>query len=58
MSGLVIECPCGHVVEAPGEQALLDAARAHVAASHPDLAGRLLDEDLLRMAMREHSRPG
>ena len=58
MSGLVIECPCGHVIEAPDERGLLEAARAHVAASHPELVGRLSDDDLLRMAERESSRPG
>jgi hypothetical protein len=47
---LTIRCRCGEVVHGEDEQTLLAAARRHVEADHPELAGRLSDEDLLAMA--------
>lgn len=58
MPDLMIECACGHVAPAPDERLLLGAARERIAARHPELAGRLSDEDLVRMAEREPTRPG
>lgn len=50
MSSLVIQCECGHLVQGNDEAALLAAAHEHIAAVHPDLVGRLSDEDLRAMA--------
>lgn len=47
---LTIRCECGHLVRADDEQALLAAAREHIAAAHADLVGTLSDDDLRRMA--------
>jgi predicted small metal-binding protein len=49
MPSLVIRCQCGHSVHADDEAALLDAAHEHIAAVHPDLVGRLSDDDLRGM---------
>lgn len=53
MSSLSIRCECGHMVHGDDESALLAAARTHIAAEHPELVGRLSDEDLRRMARQE-----
>jgi len=50
MPPLVIRCECGHAVRAHDEAALLVAAREHIASQHPDLVGRLSDDDLRAMA--------
>ncbi len=47
---MTIRCECGHVLRADDERQLLVAAREHIDAVHPELAGRLSDEDLLSMA--------
>lgn len=49
-SSLVIRCACGHVVDGTDEARLLAAAREHIDAAHPELVGRLTDEELLAMA--------
>jgi hypothetical protein len=46
---LTIRCECGHLVSGHGEEALLAAAREHIASRHPDLVGRLSDADLLAL---------
>jgi hypothetical protein len=48
--GLIIRCECGHEVHGEDESRLLAAAREHVASAHPELLGRLTDDDLLAMA--------
>ena len=53
MSPMLIQCECGQRVEGQDEPAVLAAAREHIAAQHPDLVGRLSDEDLRRMAHRQ-----
>lgn len=47
---LVIRCECGGEVHADEETALLAAAREHIAERHPDLVGKLSDDDLRAMA--------
>jgi hypothetical protein len=47
---MIIRCRCGKIVRGDDERALLAAARRHIAADHPELADRLSDDDLLRMA--------
>ena len=53
MPALEIRCECGHLVRGDDETTLLAAAREHIAARHPELVGRLSDDDLRRMAGRE-----
>lgn len=53
MSSHVIACECGQEVRGDDESALLAAAREHIAARHPELVGRLSDEDLRKMAREE-----
>lgn len=53
MSSLVIHCQCGQVVHGDDETALLAAVHEHVATAHPELAGRLSDDDLRAMARQE-----
>ena len=53
MSSLVIRCECGFVVRGDDEPALLAAAREHITARHPELVGRLSDDQLRQMAGRE-----
>jgi hypothetical protein len=43
---LVIDCPCGHRLEAPDEEGLVIRARDHVEEHHPDL--QRTDEQLRR----------
>ena len=53
MSAMLIQCECGQRVEGEDETAALAAAHEHIAAKHPELVGRLSDEDLRRMAQRQ-----
>ena len=53
MSPMLIDCECGRRLEGEDEPALLAAAHEHIAAQHPDLVGRLSDDDLRRMARRQ-----
>jgi hypothetical protein len=53
MSAMLIQCECGHRVQAEDEPALLAAAHEHIAAQHPDLVASLSDEDLRRMARQQ-----
>ena len=47
---LVIDCECGAVVRADTEDALVAAARAHIARAHAAAAGAVTQSDLLAMA--------
>ena len=53
MCPMLIQCECGQCVEGEDEPAVLAAAHEHIAAQHPDLAGRLSDDDLRGMAHRQ-----
>jgi hypothetical protein len=57
MPTMEIRCECGHVVRGEEEATLLSNARRHIAEHHPDLTGRLSDEDLRGMT-REASASG
>ena len=46
---LIIRCTCGRVVRGDDEASLLAAAWTHIRSSHPDLVGRLTDDELLEM---------
>lgn len=45
-----IVCVCGKVLEAKDDDELFAKARAHVAADHPDLMGKVSREDILARA--------
>lgn len=44
---LVLECPCGAVLRAEGEDGIVEEANAHLRAAHPDLAGSYSREQIL-----------
>jgi hypothetical protein len=45
-----ITCVCGKVIEGRDDDELWAKAEAHVAASHPDLVGKVSREDILARA--------
>ncbi len=45
-----LQCPCGEMIVAATEDELVEKARAHLAAVHPDLAGEYSRDDILFMA--------
>lgn len=49
--GKAIACECGHVVRASVDEELLRLARMHIAQSHPDMIGKVADDELLAMAV-------
>jgi predicted small metal-binding protein len=46
----VINCECGYVVRGESDEELLAGARSHIQEAHPDLAGKVGDDDLMAMA--------
>jgi predicted small metal-binding protein len=46
----VINCECGYVVRGDSDEELLKGARQHISDAHPEMAGKVGDEDLLAMA--------
>jgi hypothetical protein len=46
----VIICECGHVVRGATDAVLLANAEAHIRQEHPELVGRVTQQDLLDMA--------
>ena len=46
----VINCDCGFVVRGDSDAELLTNAQAHIASDHPDMVGKVADDDLLAMA--------
>ena len=49
----VINCECGEVVRADGDDELVAKVERHVAEAHPELVGKLSREDVLGMAEEE-----
>jgi predicted small metal-binding protein len=49
----VVNCECGEVVRAAGEDELVRLVETHVERSHPDLVGKLSRDDILGMAEEE-----
>jgi predicted small metal-binding protein len=45
-----INCECGYIVRGETDQELLANAREHIRTDHPDLEGKMSDEQLLGMA--------
>ncbi len=46
----VINCECGYVVRGETDDELLAGARKHISDAHPEMVGKVGDEDLLGMA--------
>jgi predicted small metal-binding protein len=45
----VITCDCGYVMRADTETEVVDQANEHIRSDHPDLIGKLSDDDLVAM---------
>jgi len=45
-----INCLCGKVVEGEDDDELWEKAKAHLAADHPDLVGKVSRDDILAQA--------
>jgi predicted small metal-binding protein len=45
----IIKCVCGFVVRGESEEELLGAAETHIREMHPELAGKVTQEDLRAM---------
>ena len=48
--GKVINCECGEVVRAEGDDELVQKVEQHVGEAHPDLIGKMSRDDVLAMA--------
>jgi predicted small metal-binding protein len=48
--GKVINCECGEVVRADGDDELVQKVERHVGEAHPELVGKLSRDDVLAMA--------
>jgi predicted small metal-binding protein len=48
--GKVINCDCGYVVRGETDEELLQGARQHISDAHPEMEGKVSDEQLLGMA--------
>jgi predicted small metal-binding protein len=46
----IINCECGEVIRAEGEDELVRKVEQHVTEAHPELAGKMSREDVLAMA--------
>ena len=46
----VINCECGYTVRGETDEDLLQDARGHIQAEHPEMAESVTDEQLLSMA--------
>jgi predicted small metal-binding protein len=46
----VINCECGYVVRGATDEDLVAGAREHIQRDHPDMVGKMSDDDLLAMA--------
>jgi predicted small metal-binding protein len=46
----VINCECGYVVRGDSDDQLLADANKHIREQHPDMVGKVSDDQLLAMA--------
>jgi predicted small metal-binding protein len=46
----VINCDCGYVARGENDEELLADAHRHIQDKHPDMVGKVSDEDLLSQA--------
>jgi predicted small metal-binding protein len=51
--GRVINCECGEVIRAEGDDELVAKVSDHVARDHPDLVGKLSRDDVIAMSEEE-----
>jgi hypothetical protein len=49
----IINCECGEAVRGDSDDALIAAVQAHVKKHHPDLVGKLSEQDILAMSEEE-----
>jgi predicted small metal-binding protein len=49
----LINCECGEVVQGKSDEELLTAVQVHISRDHPELVGKLSQEDILSMAVEE-----
>ena len=49
----LINCECGEVVRGNSDEELLAAVQVHISRDHPELVGKLSQEDVLSMAEEE-----
>lgn len=52
-AGMILRCECGVTISANGRHDLVDKARGHYAAAHPDLGSDIPAELILAMAEEE-----
>lgn len=48
----ILDCPCGHTMEEPTEDAIVETAFAHLRDQHPHMAGEYERHHILFMARR------
>ena len=41
-----ITCECGYVIRGDSDDSVVDGAREHMRVDHPDLVGKVTDDDL------------
>jgi predicted small metal-binding protein len=46
----VINCDCGYTARGESDEDLVRDARNHIQSDHPDMVGKVSDDDLLGMA--------
>ena len=46
----VINCECGEAVRGNSDEELIAAVRTHISQHHPDLVGKLSEQDILSMS--------
>jgi predicted small metal-binding protein len=49
----LINCECGEVVRADSDEELVAAVQAHISRDHPEMAGKLSQQDILAMSEEE-----
>jgi predicted small metal-binding protein len=50
---MLVNCECGQVIRADGEDELVTEVEQHVEEHHPDLVGKLGRDQILAMAEQE-----
>ncbi len=48
----ILDCPCGHTMEEPTEDAIVETAFAHLREQHPQMADEYERHHILFMARR------
>lgn len=50
--GWAVNCECGDIVRADDEAGVIEGVEQHVSEKHPDLLGKLTENQILAMAER------